>query len=130
MDTTSPRIVVLDGHTLNPGDLTWDALDTLGDLTVHDRTPAEQVAERAAGAEIVFTNKSLVPAKVIESLPELRYIGVLATGYNVVDTSAAATRNIPVTNIPGYGTESVAQMTFALLLELSLIHISEPTRPY
>ena len=119
MDTASPRIVVLDGHTLNPGDLTWDALDALGDLTVHDRTSAAQVAERAAGAEIVFTNKSLVPAKVIEALPELRYIGVLATGYNVVDTSAAAARNIPVTNIPGYGTESVAQMTFALLLELA-----------
>ena len=120
MDTASnPRIVVLDGHTLNPGDLTWNALDTLGDLTVHDRTSAAQVAERAAGAEIVFTNKSLVSAEAIEALPELRYIGVLATGYNVVDTSAAATRNIPVTNIPGYGTESVAQMTFALLLELA-----------
>ena len=73
----------------------------------------------AAGAEIVFTNKSLVPAKVIEALPELRYIGVLATGYNVVDTNAAAARNIPVTNIPDYGTDSVAQMTFALLLELA-----------
>ena len=119
MDTHFPRIVVLDGHTLNPGDLSWDTLGALGDLIVHDRTPAAQVTERAAGAEIVFTNKSLVPAKVIEALPELRYIGVLATGYNVVDTSAAAARNIPVTNIPGYGTESVAQMTFALLLELA-----------
>lgn len=114
-----PKIVVLDGHTLNPGDLSWDALAALGDLTVHDRTPAAQVAERAAGAEIVFTNKSLVPAEAIEALPELRYIGVLATGYNVVDTAAAAARGIPVTNIPGYGTESVAQMTFALLLELA-----------
>ena len=80
MDTASPRIVVLDGHTLNPGDLTWDALETLGDLTVHDRTSAAQVVERAAGAEIVFTNKSLVPAEAIEALNELRSIGVLATG--------------------------------------------------
>ena len=96
MDTHFPRIVVLDGHTLNPGDLSWDTLGALGDLTVHDRTPAEQVAERAAGAEIVFTNKSLVHAEAIEALPELRYIGVLATGYNVVNTSAAAARNIPV----------------------------------
>ena len=119
MNTASPRIVVLDGHTLNPGDLSWDALGALGDLTVHDRTPPAQVTERAAGAEIVFTNKSLVPAEAIEALPELRYIGVLATGYNVVDTAAAAARGIPVTNIPGYGTESVAQMTFALLLELA-----------
>ena len=119
MNSASPRFVVLDGHILNPGDLTWDALDALGDLTVHNRTSAAQVAERAAGAEIVFTNKSLVPAEAIEALPELRYIGVLATGYNVVDTNVAAVRNIPVTNIPGYGTESVAQMTFALLLELA-----------
>lgn len=114
-----PKIVVLDGHTLNPGDLSWDALGELGDLTVHDRTPPEQVAERAVGAEIVFTNKSLVSAEAIESLPQLRYIGVLATGYNVVDITAAAARSIPVTNIPGYGTESVAQMTFALILELA-----------
>ena len=106
-----PKIVVLDGHTLNPGDLSWDALGELGDLTVHDRTPPEQVTARAMSAEIVFTNKSLVPAKAIESLPQLRYIGVLATGYNVVDTTAATARGIPITNIPGYGTESVAQMT-------------------
>ena len=114
-----PKIVVLDGHTLNPGDLSWDALGELGDLTVHDRTPPEQVIARAMGAEIVFTNKSLVPAEAIESLPQLRYIGVLATGYNVVDTTAATARGIPITNIPGYGTESVAQMTFALILELA-----------
>ena len=114
-----PKIVVLDGHTLNPGDLSWDALGELGDLTVHDRTPPEQVTARAMGAEIVFTNKSLVPAEAIESLPQLRYIGVLATGYNVVDIAAAGARNIPVTNTPAYGTASVAQMTFALILELT-----------
>ena len=119
MSETAPHIVVLDGHTLNPGDLTWDALDNLGNLTVHDRTPAAEVADRAAEAEIVFTNKSLIPAEVIGALPKLQYIGVLATGYNVVDTAAAAARDIPVTNIPGYGTESVAQMTFALILELA-----------
>ena len=114
-----PKIVVLDGHTLNPGDLSWDALGELGDLTVHDRTPPEQVTARAMGAEIVFTNKSIVPAEAIESLPQLRYIGVLATGYNVVDIAAAGARNIPVTNTPAYGTASVAQMTFALILELT-----------
>ena len=92
----------------------------LGDLTVHNRTTAAEVTERAVRAEVVFTNKSLVPAAAIEALPELRYIGVLATGYNVVDTAAAAERGIAVTNIPGYGTESVAQMTFALILELAL----------
>jgi len=115
----APNIVVLDGHTLNPGDLSWDALSEMGILTVHDRTPAAEVADRAAEAEIVFTNKSLVPAEAIEALPKLKYIGVLATGYNVVDTTVAAARGIPVTNIPGYGTESVAQMTFALILELA-----------
>ena len=119
MDALKPKIVVLDGHTLNPGDLNWDALGKIGELTVHDRTPPEQVAERAAEAEIVFTNKALLPAEAINALPSLKYIGVLATGYNVVDIAAARARDIPVTNIPGYGTESVAQMTFALILELT-----------
>ena len=114
-----PNIVVLDGHTLNPGDLSWDAIGLLGRLTVHDRTPPEQMAERAMEAEIVFTNKALLPAKVIEALTALKYIGVLATGYNVVDIAAARARDIPVANIPGYGTESVAQMTFALILEMT-----------
>ena len=114
-----PQIVVLDGHTLNPGDLSWDAIAAQGEFTVHDRTPPGQVVERAVDAEIVFTNKALLPADTIEAIPALRYIGVLATGYNVVDTDAAATRGIPVTNIPAYGTASVAQMTFALILELA-----------
>ena len=119
VDALKPRIMVLDGHTLNPGDLNWDALGKIGELTVHDRTPLEQVVERAMEAEIVFTNKTLLPAEVINALPALKYIGVLATGYNVVDIAAAHERDIPVTNIPGYGTESVAQMTFALILELA-----------
>ena len=114
-----PKIVILDGHTLNPGDLSWDALGALGDLTVHARTPRAQVAERAADAEILITNKTPITAEAIAALPALRYIGVLATGYNVVDTAAARARGIPVTNIPGYGTAAVAQMTLALLLELA-----------
>jgi glycerate dehydrogenase len=120
VEDPKPKIVVLDGHTLNPGDLNWDALSEMGELTVHDRTTPEQVVERATEAEIVFTNKALLPIEAIEMLTALKYIGVLATGYNVVDIAAARARDILVTNIPGYGTESVAQMTFALILELAL----------
>jgi glycerate dehydrogenase len=114
-----PKIVVLDGYTLNPGDLDWAPLHAIGDCTIHDRTPLKQVAERAAGAEIVLTNKALVQRDAIERLPALRYIGVLATGYNVVDVVAAREKGIPVSNVPGYGTASVAQHVFALLLELT-----------
>ena len=113
------KIVILDGHTLNPGDLSWDALGELGDLTVHARTPPAEIINRAAAAEIVFTNKTPITAETLAALPALRYIGVLATGYNVVDTAAARTREIPVTNTPNYGTAAVAQMTLALLLELA-----------
>ena len=113
------KIVVLDGHTLNPGDLSWNNLAALGDLTVHDRTSPEVVEERVGNAEIVFTNKTLLPAEAIKALPSLQYIGVLATGYNVVDIDAAREQSISVTNIPAYGTASVAQMTFALILELT-----------
>ena len=119
MNTSLARIVILDGYTLNPGDLDWSALAALGGLTVHDRTPAELVLERAAGASIVLTNKTPVTRTVIESLPDLRCIGVLATGYNVVDVAAAKERGISVTNVPGYGTAAVAQHVFALLLELT-----------
>ncbi len=112
------NIVVLDGYTLNPGDLSWDALQQLGPCAIHDRTPPEQVVARARDAEIVLTNKALLPRETIAALPKLKYIGVLATGYNVVDVAAAKERGIPVANIPDYGTHSVAQMTFALLLEL------------
>jgi glycerate dehydrogenase len=112
------KLVVLDGYCLNPGDLSWDGLQRLGDVTVFDRTRPEAVVERAADAEIVFTNKTSLPGTVLAQLPKLRYIGVLATGYNVVDVAAAKTRGIVVTNIPTYGTASVAQFVFALLLEL------------
>ena len=113
------RIVVLDGFTLNPGDLSWDGLQSLGTCAIHDRTPAAEVVDRAADAEIMLTNKALVSREAIERLPKLRYIGVLATGYNIVDVDAARAHGITVTNVPTYGTRSVAQMTFALLLELA-----------
>jgi glycerate dehydrogenase len=112
------KIVVLDGYTLNPGDINWDNLKKLGDTVIHDRTPSNLTLERSRGAEILFTNKTLLSEDLFTNLPELKYIGVLATGYNVVDVEAAKKRNIPVTNIPTYGTSSVAQMTFAILLEL------------
>jgi glycerate dehydrogenase len=114
------KIVVLDGHTLNPGDLDWDALRRLGDLQVYDRTPLELTVERCAAAEAVLTNKAPMPKAVLENLPALKYIGVTATGYNIIDMETAARRGIVVCNAPGYGTASVVQMTFALLLELCL----------
>ncbi len=112
------RIVVLDGYTLNPGDLTWEPLQAYGEVTVYERTPVELIVERAKDAEIVLTNKTPLRADTLDMLPKLTYIGVLATGYDVVDVGAAADREIPVTNIPAYGTDSVAQFTIALLLEL------------
>jgi glycerate dehydrogenase len=111
------KIVVLDGYTLNPGDLNWDALAAMGELVVYDRTPADKVVERAQGASILFTNKTPVNKAAIQQLPSLQYIGVLATGYNIVDTVAASAKGIMVANVPGYGTASVVQLTFALLLE-------------
>jgi len=113
------RIVVLDGFTLNPGDLTWKGLEGLGECTIYDRTDPDDTVQRADGAEIVLTNKTLLPSETIERLAELRYIGVLATGYNVVDVEAARKRGIPVTNVPAYGTDSVAQMVFAHLLNFT-----------
>ena len=113
------KIVVLDGYTANPGDLDWSALAALGALTVHERTPAPLTLERAAGAQVVLTNKVMLGAAALAALPELRYVGVLATGYNVVDVAAAGERGIVVTNVPAYSTPSVAQHVFALLLELS-----------
>ena len=113
------NIVVLDGRTLNPGDLSWDELQSLGECRIYDRTPPDEVVKRAADAEIILTNKTVLTREQIHSLPKLRYIGVLATGYNIVDVVAARERNIPVTNVPTYGTRSVAQHTFALLLELT-----------
>jgi glycerate dehydrogenase len=112
------RIVVLDGHTLNPGDNPWDEIAALGDLEVYDRTAFEDILARSADAHILLTNKTPLPADILQNLPRLEYIGVLATGYNVVDTAAAKARGLPVSNVPEYGTRSVAQFVFALLLEL------------
>lgn len=113
------NLVVLDGYTANPGDLSWDAFQAMTDCRIHDRTPPDEVVARAVDADLVLTNKTVLPAQVIGQLPKLRYIGVLATGYNVVDVAAASARGIRVTNIPGYGTTSVAQHTLALILELT-----------
>ena len=112
------RIVVLDGHCLNPGDLSWDALRALAPLEVYDRTPEDQVVALAAGADMLLVTKVPISAATMQQLPELKYIGVVATGYNIVDVEAARARNVVVTNIPAYGTASVAQFAFALLLEL------------
>ncbi|MBW1816940.1 MAG: D-2-hydroxyacid dehydrogenase, partial [Deltaproteobacteria bacterium] len=110
-------IVVLDGYTLNPGDLSWKELEKLDDLSVFERTPPEKVVERASGARILLTNKAPITAETIAALPSLEFISVMATGYNIVDVAAAAARGIPVSNVPVYGTDSVAQFVFALLLE-------------
>jgi glycerate dehydrogenase len=114
------KIVVLDGYTLNPGDLSWEGLEKLGELTVYDRTPADKVLERSADAEIIFTNKTPLGGEVLSQLPNLKFIGVLATGYNIIDTDTAKKNGVIVTNVPGYSTASVVQLTFALLLELTL----------
>ena len=111
------RIVVLDGYTLNPGDLDWEAIGGLGELTVYDRTPKEEIATRAAGADILLTNKTPLSGELIEGLTELKYIGILATGYNIVDVEAAMKRDIVVTNVPDYGNNSVAQLVFAFILQ-------------
>jgi len=113
------NIVVLDGFTLNPGDLSWDELASLGSCKIFERTAPADMVERATGAPIILTNKAELTRQVIESLPNLKYIGVTATGTNIVDLAAARERKIPVTNVPAYGTSSVAQMTMALLLELT-----------
>ena len=111
------KIVVLDGYTLNPGDNPWTEVEKLGDFTVHDRTPADQIVERAQEADVVLTNKTPISAETIAALPSLKFIAVLATGYNVVDIQAARARGISVSNVPIYGTDSVAQFVIALLLQ-------------
>ena len=113
------NIVVTDGYTLNPGDLSWAAIEKLGRLTVYDRTPAEAIVARCQGADIVLTNKVPLKADLLAQLPQLQLISVLATGYNIIDVPAARQRGIAVCNVPAYGTASVAQHTFALLLELT-----------
>lgn len=120
METQSkPKIIVLDGYTVNPGDNPWDALATLGELTVYDRTPPELLLERAGGADILLVNKTVLDDAALSELPRLRFIAVLATGYNVVDLAAAGRRGIPVSNVPEYSSRAVAQHTMALLLELT-----------
>lgn len=111
------NIVVLDGYTLNPGDNPWTEVEKLGEFTVYDRTPANQIVERAEAADVVLTNKTLLSAVTIAALPNLKFISVLATGYNIVDTEAARKRDISVSNVPIYGTDSVAQFVIALLLQ-------------
>jgi glycerate dehydrogenase len=114
-----PRLVVLDGFTTNPGDLSWEPLARLGELTVYERTAPELVAERLAGADVVFTNKTRLTAADLAAAPQLRGIGMLSTGHDVVDGAAAAARGVPLCNVPEYSTASVAQAVFALLLELT-----------
>ena len=113
------RIVILDGYTANPGDLSWEELEQMGEVTVYDRTSPSETVQRAADADIVLTNKVVLDREKIAQLPRLKYIGVLATGYNVVDIEAAHERGIVVTNVPAYSTESVAQMVFAHLLTVT-----------
>lgn len=113
------KITILDGYGMNPGDMSWAPLEELGDLTVYDRTAPEQVLERAAGSEALLTNKTVLTAETLRALPQLRYVGVLATGYNVVDIDAARELGIVVTNIPAYSTDSVVQMVFAHLLAIT-----------
>ncbi len=124
------KIVVLDGYAANPGDLSWDGMKALGECVIYERTAPEQVLERAAGAEVVLTNKVVITAEHIAALPDLKYIGVLATGYNIVDVEAARNRGIVVTNIPAYSTDSVAQMVFAHILNICLQvqHYTEEVR--
>ncbi|GGW22308.1 D-2-hydroxyacid dehydrogenase [Arenibacter certesii] len=123
------KIVVLDGYTLNPGDLSWEGLEALGSLTVYDRTPydSEKIVEAIGDATIVFTNKTPLPKEVLDKVPAVKYIGVLATGFNIVDIEAAKSLGMIVTNVPTYGTAGVAQMTMALLLEMCH-HVGEHNR--
>ncbi|MCD7926914.1 MAG: D-2-hydroxyacid dehydrogenase [Bacteroides sp.] len=113
------KIVVLDGYGLNPGDLSWEGMQALGEFTVYDRTAPEVLLERSAGAEVLITNKTVITAQDMATLPALKYIGVLATGYNIIDVKAARERGIIVTNIPAYSTNSVAQMVFAHILNIT-----------
>lgn len=112
------KIVVLDGYALNPGDLSWEGIKEMGDVVVHDRTSPDQIVERSRGADVLFTNKTPVREAVIRQLADLKFIGVLATGYNIIDVKAAREKGVIVSNIPDYGSYSVAQLTLALLLEL------------
>lgn len=113
------RITVLDGHTLNPGDNPWTEIGALGELTVHDRTPAALIVERAKDADIILTNKVPLSAETLAQLPNLKFVSVLATGYNIIDTAACAARGIPVSNVPVYSTDAVAEFVFSLILDFA-----------
>ena len=112
------KIVVLDGYTENPGDLSWDEMKKYGELTVYDRTPAEEVVNRIGNAEVVFTNKTPITKETMDACPDFKFISVLATGYNVIDVNYAKEKGIVVSNIPTYGTDCVGQFAIALLLEI------------
>lgn len=112
------KIVVLDGYTLNPGDISWDGLEALGELKVYNRTAPEEVIDRIGDAQIVYTNKTPITKETLNVCSQIKFIGVLATGYNIVDVAAAKEKGIPVTNIPTYGTDAVGQFAIALLLEI------------
>jgi glycerate dehydrogenase len=116
---TRMKIVLLDAHTANPGDVSWSALEAIAPCEIHERTPVAETVARCQDAEIVITNKAVLNREILEALPKLRYIGVTATGYNIVDIAAANERGVVVTNVPGYSSPAVAQLVFALLLELT-----------
>ena len=118
------KIVVLDGYTLNPGDISWEGMEALGEVTVYDSTKPEEVVERIGDAEVVYTNKTPITRDTLDQCGNIRFIGVLATGYNIIDIEAAKEKGIPVSNIPTYGTAAVSQFAIALLLELCH-HIGE-----
>ena len=124
------KIVVLDGHTVNPGDLSWGELEMMGEVVVYPRTSADELLERSKDADALLTNKVVIDADAMGKLPNLKYIGVLATGYNVVDIKAAKEHGVCVTNIPAYSTDSVAQMVFAHILNItnSVAHYAEANR--
>ena len=124
MEGIRMKIVVLDGYTLNPGDISWEGLEALGEVTVYDRTKPEEVVERIGDAEVVYTNKTPITRDTLDQCGNIRFIGVLATGYNIIDIEAAKEKGIPVSNIPTYGTAAVSQFAIALLLELCH-HIGE-----
>lgn len=124
MEGIRMKIVVLDGYTLNPGDISWEGMEALGEVTVYDRTKPEEVVERIGDAEVVYTNKTPITRETLDQCGNIRFIGVLATGYNIIDIEAAKEKGIPVSNIPTYGTAAVSQFAIALLLELCH-HIGE-----
>ena len=121
------KIVVLDGYAANPGDISWSEMEALGELTVYDRTAPDDIEKRLQDADVLLTNKCIITKEIMTKLPKLKYIGVLATGYNVIDVAAAKELGIAVTNIPAYSTRSVAQLVFALILEIAQ-HVGEHSR--